>query len=159
MPRGRVARVLSQHFEENVMCEVNSGCWLWIGSVDDNGYGMCYANVEGVILRRAHQVAYHLYRGIVAESLEIDHLCRTPSCCNPNHLEAVPHAVNIRRSPTAAPALRARQTHCKRGHPLSGENLQMLKNGRRCRTCKNATNQVYAWKVRGIPKHACSPSC
>ena len=29
------------------------------------------------------------------------------------------------------------QTHCKRGHPLSGENLSRRKDGRRiCRACK-----------------------
>ena len=29
------------------------------------------------------------------------------------------------------------QTHCKRGHPLSGENLYRRKDGRRiCKTCK-----------------------
>jgi hypothetical protein len=33
-------------------------------------------------------------------------------------------------------AMQARQTHCKRGHPLSGENVRLYRNTRVCRACK-----------------------
>lgn len=31
---------------------------------------------------------------------------------------------------------RLTQTHCKRGHPLSGDNLILVKTGRACRACR-----------------------
>lgn len=29
---------------------------------------------------------------------ELDHLCRRPACCNPDHLEPVTHRTNMRRA-------------------------------------------------------------
>lgn len=37
----------------------------------------------------------------------------------------------------------ATKTHCWRGHPLSGDNLYMRKNGRVCRTCHRAAVREY----------------
>ena len=35
----------------------------------------------------------------------------------------------------------ASKTHCKRGHPLSGDNLRIENGGRRCRACKRETRE------------------
>jgi hypothetical protein len=35
------------------------------------------------------------------------------------------------------------KTHCKRGHPLSGDNLIQEGRRRHCRTCKNARNRAH----------------
>ena len=45
----------------------------------------------------AHRVYYERHVGPVPEGLELDHLCRNPGCVNPEHLEPVTHAENIRR--------------------------------------------------------------
>lgn len=37
----------------------------------------------------------------------------------------------------------ARKTHCKHGHPLSGENLIITKKQRTCRACARRRNQEY----------------
>lgn len=69
---------------------------------------------------------------------ELDHTCNNRWCVNPEHLEAVTHRENIKRSATAPPAIHARKTHCPLGHPYSGANLIVEKAGnRKCRTCKN----------------------
>jgi len=43
----------------------------------------------------------------------------------------------IKETTEAAARARRARTHCKRGHPLSGDNLIPTKNGRRrCRACE-----------------------
>ena len=111
--------------------EPNSGCWLWIGCRNSKGYGMI--SVGGTMLVAA-RVVYEHTRGPIPPGLELDHLCRTPPCVNPDHVEPVTHRENMLRSPTAAPAVHARQTACIHGHALDGLTAQ----GRRCLTCKRA---------------------
>jgi hypothetical protein len=109
-----------------------SGCWLW--RVGD-GYAQFY--FEGRV-QPAHRVAYELVVGPIPDGLELDHLCRNHPCVNPAHMEPVTHQVNVLRG-VGITARRAQQTHCLRGHPLSGANLYMRSDGgRECRACRPA---------------------
>ena len=77
--------------------------------------------------------------GPVPDGIEIDHLCRVRHCANPEHLEAVTPTENTMRGEGVG-AKNARLTHCKHGHPLSGDNLYIVtraggKRRRVCRTC------------------------
>ena len=60
-----------------------------------------------------HHRAYIEAKGPIPAGLQIDHLCFNPRCINPDHLEAVPFAVNRRRSRqnklTAADVAKIRQ--------------------------------------------------
>jgi hypothetical protein len=51
-------------------------------------------------LALTHRIAFELAKGPVPDGLELDHLCKNRLCCNPQHLEAVEHIVNVRRSDT-----------------------------------------------------------
>ena len=116
----------------NIVVDRVTECWLWQKSKNDQGYGHIY--LEGR-LQSAHRVSYVVFVGPLKKNLTIDHKCRVPSCINPDHLEAVSMRENILRGNGLA-AIQARQTYCKRGHPLSGANLYMEPGGRRrCRAC------------------------
>lgn len=107
--------------------------WLWQGSLATAGYGRIRINRKPVL---AHRAVYTEWVGPIPEGLTIDHLCRVRACVRPDHLEAVPMRTNILRG-EGATAKHARQTHCKRGHPLVGEHVYLSPNGhRRCRTCQ-----------------------
>ena len=113
-----------------------SGCWIWTGYTDRRGYGTY--TCEGKT-RFAHRVAFAVLRVDPPRGLELDHLCRVTSCCNPEHLEAVTHLVNVARSRLrAANTLRHKdRTHCLYGHRYT-EHGGRRKNGRRfCRACDN----------------------
>lgn len=121
-------------FEKLLTPVTESGCWLWIGATNWRGYGQFKLAGSAI---QAHRVSYQLFVGPIPEIYTIDHLCRVRCCVNPTHLEAVPHGVNLLRGDTIN-AIAASKTQCPQGHPYSGENLIIKKEGTRaCRTCKN----------------------
>lgn len=117
-----------------------NGCWIWRPPIARNGYGVLSGH-DGVRPMAAHRVAYELLVGPISEGMEIDHLCRTPVCVNPAHLEPVTHAENMRRYHQwrrAAGGYQFPFTHCLRGHEYTAENTYIPPSRPRyyqCRQC------------------------
>jgi DNA-directed RNA polymerase specialized sigma subunit len=74
------------------------GCWNWNGSLSHNGYGSYWQ--QGAT-RRAHRVYYEELKKKIEEGKVLDHLCRNRRCVNPDHLEEVTIAENVRRGKLA----------------------------------------------------------
>ena len=72
-----------ERFEDGYMPEPNSGCWLWIRSGNEQGYGSFWLNKRGMA---AHRASWILHRGPIPEGMQICHKCDVPSCVNPDHL-------------------------------------------------------------------------
>jgi hypothetical protein len=123
-------------FMDNVRVQEN-GCAIWIGGSRNCGTDYGGFNFRGKRYL-AHRYAYEQLIGPIPEGLSLDHLCRNPRCVNPAHLEPVTHRENVVRG-IGVPAVNARKTHCKRGHPFSEANtrvrLKKGRPGRECRTC------------------------
>ncbi len=129
-------------FWEKAFPEPNSGCWLWVGGLNQKGYGKFFYNKRPAM---AHRASYEMHVGPIPDGLELDHLCRVRCCVNPDHLEPVSSSENTKRGLT--PALsRDRQlskTHCPSGHPYSPENTYLRSNGdRSCRTCERDRKRI-----------------
>lgn len=65
-------------------------CWIWQRTKTPDGYGL--QNGKG-----AHRIYYERHVAPIPAGHHIDHLCRVPSCVNPDHLEPVTPAENVRR--------------------------------------------------------------
>lgn len=98
-------QTILQRFEEKYIPEPNSGCWLWIGTLDYFGYGVLHVKRKNI---KAHRVSYALHKGPTIKGLEIQHSCDVRCCVNPDHLSQDTHAKNMRSS-----ALRKRHPNRK----------------------------------------------
>lgn len=106
-------------------------CRLWTGSLNRTGYGATRDGSGKSV--RVHRLTYTLLVGPIPEGLTIDHLCNVRHCVNPDHLEPVTIAENIRRA-------YLRRDRCKAGHPFTADSFYWNGRQRVCRPCGRARN-------------------
>lgn len=197
--RHRAIQDFIKRFEAKIMPEPNSGCWLWLGSIDPKGYGQI--RDEWGHLRIASHISLQFLGIGVPPDMEVLHKCDNPPCVNPDHLRVGTHKDNMqdsfdkgradhsglllgrgwqRTAQQQLDVLRARfdtgdtqseaarhagmakgvalywfkrwghvarpmrdRTHCAHGHPYSGDNLRIKKNGEReCRRCARTASRA-----------------
>ncbi len=82
-------------------------CWRWTGRTDGKRggqYGRLNVRVNGKhTTLQAHRAMMTILVGRALDPVNetVEHLCREPRCCNPDHLVLLPLAANAggRRSP------------------------------------------------------------
>ena len=79
------------------------GCWIWQGYTGRNwGYGwVAWWDGDRQIGMNAHRAMYVAHKGPLDDDLSVDHLCRVTNCVNPEHMEPVTQAENMRRGALA----------------------------------------------------------
>lgn len=75
-------QVLIDRFMKFVYPEPNTGCWLWGGSSDKDGYGNFQMNGKPI---RAHRFSFIHFKSDIG-GLWVLHKCDVPGCVNPDHL-------------------------------------------------------------------------
>lgn len=144
-PKGSTRKSPEERFWEKASMSVSDGCWEWLGCKDGDGYGMF--RFEGS-MRRAHRWGYELLVSKVPEGLVLDHLCRNPSCVNPDHLEPVTNQENLDRG-EGRRVKNGSANSCVNGHEYTADNTYTNPKGRKvCRTCSANSRRKYEKRKR-----------
>lgn len=86
-------KTLQQRMEDKTIPVTESGCLLWVGATNPDGYG----NITvGGVAKKAHRVAWELAFGAIPEGKCVMHKCDVPACIRADHLKLGTHSENMR---------------------------------------------------------------
>lgn len=68
-----------------------SGCWIWMGGVDKDGYGQSSRHNKNI---RTHRLSWILHGNELKDGYVLMHSCDMPACVNPDHLSQVLQSTN-----------------------------------------------------------------
>lgn len=128
-----------------------TGCWIYEGFVNPNGYATTRLRGQAMTIGRA---VYRRFYGEIPAGLFVCHRCDVPLCVSPHHLflgtprDNTQDSIAKGRSPQFA-----KQTHCSHGHPLVAVTWSEYLV---CPVCRNA-NQRRRWAKKHPQRYARRP--
>jgi hypothetical protein len=115
-------------------------CWPWLGGKHPQGYGRFHYEGKS---RPATRVAWEIeHNAPFPDGMFACHSCDNPPCVNPAHLWPGTNSDNIRDAVAKGRHASKPQPFCKQGHEIVGDNVELTKNGRRCRICSREKSAV-----------------
>jgi hypothetical protein len=75
---------MTNYVSRNYATVPESGCWIWLGAWDSDGYGKLGNGGRNFIA--VHRLFYAYYKGEIEDGKSVCHTCDTPCCINPEHL-------------------------------------------------------------------------
>lgn len=106
-------KVFLEAFSDNILAYSPTGCWLWTGAPErvrdtltgqSRTYGKCSFTGGGFKgSTRVHTLVWEIVHGRIIQPsvtpsdpgrLDVDHICETPLCCNPDHLQLILKTLN-----------------------------------------------------------------
>ena len=103
-----------------------SGCWIWMRSIGNKGYGNVAVGNKGWL---AHRLSFSIFNRGLPGGLHVCHRCDVPSCVNPDHLflgtdrDNLLDSINKGRRPKTGPT----RGQCKNAH-LTQEQADVVKS-------------------------------
>jgi len=83
---------VKERFEAKFEVVEKTGCWIWVATTDESGYG-CFTYKGRKA--RAHRVSLQIYEDKYPGDLLVLHQCDIPGCVNPDHLRIGTHQENV----------------------------------------------------------------
>ena len=111
-------------------------------NIRKDGYSWFNKNGETIY---GHRASYESAKGKIPKGYHIDHLCRNPSCINPEHLEAVSPKENSRRGLKGI-----LKTHCKNGHLFNHYRID-TNGSRQCVLCCRSRSKTIRDRLKQDP--------
>lgn len=131
------------------------GCWIWIGSLSNKGYGQLGVGRRDEGLVTAHRWSYEHFIGPIPDGLWVLHHCDVKACVNPEHLYVGTLEDNMRDVVERGRSKKIPPTACKNGHeyvqgswtwrPSSDGRYQY----RACKECHRQSQLRYMRRKRG----------
>lgn len=136
--KGTVIRPFHERFWEKV--DKTRRCWVWIGAINGrSGHGRTFMDGRRIIASRASWI---MHNGPVPDGVFVLHRCDNAPCVRPDHLYLGTLADNNHDAEARGRRPHPQWTVCKRGHPLTPDNVYRAHGRQRCRTCHNAARRV-----------------
>lgn len=131
----RTASQILMVIDHKTIPEPNTGCLLWTGGSDKDGYGKIYFQKKHW---RVHRLIFELKKKQqIPPGNLIQHICDTPSCCNIDHLKLGTPLSNM-QDKVKKGRLRNQnmgKVFCKRGHNISLPESYYFNGSRHCKEC------------------------
>lgn len=138
-----------ERWKTSYAVDAATGCWNWIGTIA-RGYGRITDGAQNQYF--AHRFVWIQVVGLIPKGYVIDHHnpdfgCHNKCCVNPEHLEAVPQAINALRG-----EVNKNKTHCKNGHEFTEANTynHPVTGWRQCRACLRALHRAKRYQYAYI---------
>lgn len=139
--KGYIGQVPNKYDPEtihsNCTVEANTGCWLWLGSLNKWGYGKLSIQRKHWI---SHRASYTIFNGEIPDGMQVLHKCDVRSCVNPEHLFLGTHKENMKDM-------------VKKGRAAAGDRNTSIKNPHlQVRGSKSAQAKLNEQQVLEIKK-------
>lgn len=122
-------------------------CWIWTGAAIRGRGSIKYLGKAHLAPRLAKIIHDRQWP---KRGMQACHSCDNPACVRAEHIWWGTNRENSLDASAKGRFPAQAKTHCRAGHPLSGENLRHSKEGHRiCRIC--AAAKMKRWRVGKSP--------
>jgi len=90
--RGGQIQSIGSRLDRLSMPVTECGCHVWLGELDDIGYGIFKINGKA---QKAHRVSWMENKGVIPDGLKVLHRCDIRCCINADHLFLGTQADNV----------------------------------------------------------------
>jgi hypothetical protein len=130
-------------------CKKVGTCLEWTGALNDSGGKRnrpAYPKITFDKMQwQGNRLVYMLSKGYIIQKMQVCHTCDNTKCLNPEHLWQGTNQQNVDDKMRKDRHPQKKQTHCKRGHEFTEENIYRTTHGSRgCHECLRGHRRKYA---------------